>query len=340
MANNVELKRSLTLPLITFYGLGTILGAGVYVLIGKITARAGLYTPVAFLFAALIAAFSAFSYAELSSRFPKSAGEAVYVQEGFHWRWLTTLVGYMVVLTGIVSAAAIANGFIGYLHLFVSISDHLAITLLVLGLGGLAIWGIIESVIIATIITLFEVGGLIFVLAIAGHSLQSLPDRWAELVPTLDGHVWGGILVGAFLAFYAFIGFEDMVNVAEEVKNPSRNLPIAILLALGISTILYILVSLVAVLALPVNELASSNAPLALIVQKTSHFSPTIIGIISLVAVVNGALVQIIMASRVMFGMAQQGNGPQHFAKINPVCYGNYPSIGTLVSHRNVSPSN
>jgi amino acid transporter len=311
------LKRSLSLPLITFYGLGTILGAGIYVLISKVALHAGIYAPISFCISTLLALFTAVSYAELSSRFPRSAGEAVYVNEAFRKSWLSASVGWLVVLTGIVSAATIANGFVGYLHLFVDVPSQTAITLLVLGLGALAIWGINESVFAASAITLIEIGGLLLVLYYAGGALWTLPDRWTELIPPSDGELWSGIFVGAFIAFYAFIGFEDIVNVAEEVVDPRRNLPLAIFLAITISTVLYILIALVAVLSLPVEELIESDAPLATIVRHTGH-SDRVIGYISLLAVVNGALVQIIMASRVVYGMALEGGALGSFAEVNP----------------------
>ena len=318
MPEQPTLKRSLSLPLITFYGLGTILGAGIYVLVGKVAGIAGLYAPLAFAISAIIALFTGFSYAELSSRYPLSAGEATYAEEAFSLRWLSAAVGWSVVLTGVVSAATIVNGFMGYLRIFVQLPDWLAVTVLVIGLGLLAAWGISESVGTAAIITLVEVLGLLIVLFVAGDSLVTLPDRWRELIPPVEGDAWFGILLGAFLAFYAFIGFEDMVNVAEEVKDPSRNLPLAILLAIGISTILYILVSLVAVLSLPLELLVKSDAPLATIVEEKSGGSPILISLISLVAVVNGALVQIIMGSRVVYGMGCQRMAPRIFADVNP----------------------
>lgn len=318
MSEPVSLKRSLSLWLITFYGLGTILGAGIYVLIGKVAAAAGLFAPVAFLLAALLAGFSAFAYAELSARFPKSAGEALYVQEGLGRRGLSMLVGGLIILTGIVSSATIANGFVGYLHVFVDMPDWLAISLMVLGLGALAAWGIRESVLAATFITLFEVGGLIFILFAAGDSLGQLPGRLPELLPPLNAGIWQGILLGAALAFYAFIGFEDMVNVAEEVNNPQRNLPRAILLALGVSTLLYLLVALTAVLALPPPELAASRAPLALIYTHATGRSAEMISLISLFAVVNGALIQIIMSSRVLYGMSRAGWLHAAFGAVHP----------------------
>jgi amino acid transporter len=318
MTPSTELRRSLSLTQITLYGLGTILGAGIYVLVGKVAGLAGLYAPVSFVVAAALAALTGISYAELSARYPRSAGEAVYVQEGLHRRALSVLVGFLIVLTGVVSAATIANGFVGYLHVFIPVPDWLAITLLVLLLGALAAWGISESVMAASLITLVEVGGLILVLLVAGDSLGELPARLPELIPPADAGVWHGILLGAFIAFYAFIGFEDMVNVAEEVKNPTRMLPLAIIIAIVVSTILYLLVSLVAVLALPPAELAQSRAPLALIYERATGSAPVLISLISIFAVVNGALIQIIMAARVLYGMSHEGWLHGAFGRVHP----------------------
>ncbi len=307
MAEHVELKRTLSLVQITFYGLGTILGAGIYVLVGKVAGDAGMYAPVSFVVAAIVAALTGLSYAELCARYPKSAGVAFYTHQGFGRRWLSVTAGFLIILTGLVSAATLANGFVGYLHVFIALPDWLAITLLVLALGVLAAWGIDESAMAITLITLIEVGGLLLILFVAGGNLAALPERLPELIPPLDGIVWHGILLGAFLGFYAFIGFEDMVNVAEEVKQPARNLPLAILIAVGISTVLYLLVALVAVLALPPAELSQTRVPLALIYERATGSAPTLISLISLFAVVNGALVQIIMGSRVFYGMSREG---------------------------------
>jgi len=312
------LKRSLTLPLLTFYGLGTIIGAGIYVLVAKVAGHAGLYAPVAFLLAALLATFTGISYAELAARYPKSAGEAVYVQEGLHRRALSVLVGFLIITTGVVSASTIVNGFVGYLHVFVAVPDALAIVLLVLALGALAVWGIQESVTAATVITLIEVGGLLFIIAVAGDSLTTLPARWPELLPPLDAGIWHGILLGTFLAFYAFIGFEDMVNVAEEVRDPVRVLPRAILLALAVASVLYVLVALIAVLAFPPAELAGSRAPLADIYTRATGAPPTLISFISMFAIINGALIQIVMAARVLYGMSRERWLPAWLGRVHP----------------------
>jgi APA family basic amino acid/polyamine antiporter len=172
---------------------------------------------------------------------------------------------------------------------------------------------------VAALLTVIELGGLIFILVITGHHLADLPGRIMEFVPPADLHVWNGIILGAFLAFYAFIGFEDIVTLAEEAREPTRNIPLAILLALGIATLLYILVALAAVLALPVAELARTEAPFALLYSQATGEAPTVISIISLFAVVNGVLIQIIMASRILYGMSREGWLHETFGRVHPV---------------------
>lgn len=304
------LKRSINLPLLTLYGLGTIIGAGIYVLVGKVAVQAGVYVPLAFLISALIATFTAFTYAELSSRYPKSAGEAYYVEVAFGRQLFSGLLGWSVVAVGAVSAATISNGFVGYFHEFVAAPPWLVIVVLVGALTAIAAWGITESVGVAAAVTVVEVGGLLLVLYTAGDSMGD-GLRTLDLVPPPDATLWTGILLGSFLAFYAFIGFEDMVNIAEEVKNPRVVLPLGILAALLISAVLYILVSVAAVTALPLAELGASKAPLVDIVRRHSRFAEDAMSVIGLIAVVNGAMIQIIMASRVIYGMAAQRLAPR-----------------------------
>jgi len=330
MTQPTELKRSLTFLPLTFYGLGTILGAGIYVLVGKVAGHAGMYVPVAFLTAAVLTILTGLTYAELSGRFPRSAGSALYVHEGLGWRPLSIVTGWLIILTGIVSSATLANGFTGYLQVFVVVPDWFVIVLVVLGLGLLAAWGITESVIAASVVTLLEIGGLLFILAVAGDSLAALPSRFAELVPPAEAAVWQGILLGAFLAFYAFIGFEDMVTVAEEVKDPARDLPRAILLSIVVSTLLYLLVALVAVLSLDLPELAGSRAPLALIYERATGQAPLLISLISLFAVINGALIQIIMSARMFYGMSREGWHHAAFGVVHPVT--RTPLLATAVA--------
>ena len=313
----VQLRRSLSLPLITFYGLGTILGAGIYVLVGKVAGIAGMFAPVSFTLAAITAGLSAFTYMELCSRYPLAGGAAVYTQQGFRLRWLSILVGFLIVLSGLVSAATISRGFVGYFRVFVDVPEMLVIVGAVLVLAVLACWGIAQSVTAAAVATVIEVGGLLLIIGVAYASFGALPERLPDLIPPFELVAWEGIFLGGFLAFYAFIGFEDMVNVAEEVKNPERNLPRAILLAIVISTTLYLAVSLAAVLALPLDQLSASGAPLALMFEQATGASPKIMAAIGLFAVINGALIQIIMAARMLYGMSREGWLPRSVGKIN-----------------------
>lgn len=314
-----ELKRTIGFSMLTLYGLGTILGAGIYVLVGKVAITAGLYAPISFLIAALLAGVSGYSYAKLSALFPKSAGEAVYIQEAFNKQTLSTVIGWMVVLTGIVSAATISKGFVGYLQVFIPIPDFWAITLLLITMTALAAWGVSESVMVTAITTIMGIVGLGIILIYSIPAFSTLPDRLHELTPSLNSDdIWYGILLGAFLAFYAFIGFEDMVNMAEEVKEPQRTLPKAIIAAIIISSLFYYFIALAAVLQLPLNELTASKAPMADIMERHSHSMAWFISLISLAAVVNGALVQIIMGARVLYGMGKQGLAPAWLATLHP----------------------
>ena len=315
-----KLKRELTLFTLTAYGLGTILGAGIYVLIGKIAGHAGLYAPFSFLIASIIAFFSAYSYAMLSQKFPKSGGEAEYVRQAFKRKWLSALTGWLIVFTGIISSATLVKGFVGYFQVFFNIETTIIIIGLLIFLLALAIKGIKESAFLITFITAVELLGLIIVIYYGQDALMSLPQEWPRLIPKLSNHLaFNGIFIGAFIAFYAFIGFEDMVNIAEEVKSPEKTLPKAIFISLLLATILYMLIAIIAVLSLPLEDLANSSAPLALILSQKTTYGNLIISGISLLAIVNGALVQLIMGSRILYGMAQYGEAPKTLSTVNAI---------------------
>lgn len=312
-----KLKRSIGLPLLLFFGLGNILGAGIYVLIGKVAGEAGMYTPIAFLVASLIAGFSAFTYSELSARYPLAAGEAIYIDEGFHITALSRLTGILIAFAGMVSAATISRGFYGYFDTFFQLPEIIVVSGIILLLGALTIWGISQSVGVAALLTVIEIAGLFLIIWAGREALGSLPENIDTLLPPFESAFGISILLGAFLAFFAFIGFEDMVNVAEEVKNPQQTLPTAILLALFIATLIYAAVSLVAVLTLDQATLSASKAPLVDVLGASSNMDPRIISAIGLFAVINGALIQIIMASRIFYGMAKKGWLWQKLANIN-----------------------
>ena len=318
MARASALQRHLSLPLFTFYGLGSILGAGIYALVGKVAGDAGMFTPIAFVISALLAAFTGLSYAELASRFPRSGGEAIYVFKAFRIPKFSLIVGIFAALAATVSAAALSTAFVGYLRVFVPLNYELAIVLVVLCAAVIAAWGIRQSAFATAAMTLIEIGGLFLIVWVGRHGLASVGERLPELVPSLEFGVWQGILVGAFIAFYAFIGFEDMANVAEEVKDPHRTIPRGIILAVIGATSLYCIVALTAVLSLSGAELSSTDAPLAMLYERETGNAPVLITFISLFAIVNGLLVQIIMASRVVYGLSKECWIPSICGYVNP----------------------
>lgn len=312
------LRRALSMPLVVLYGLGVTVGAGIYVLIGATTAQAGPYAPVAFLVAAVVVAFTAMSYAELAARYPVSAGEAAYVEAGFNSARLATVIGLMVAASGVVSAAAVTIGAAAYLRGLVALDMDILVILVVTLMGAIAIWGIVQSVLIAALITVIELGGLLFVigwsLCVTDHA--GLPPE-AMLPPVLGPH-WLGIGAASLLAFFAFIGFEDMANVAEEVKDPERTMPRAIALTLVIASVLYVGTTVSVLTAVPLETLSGSGAPLSLVFTAAHPGVQQGFAVIAVVATVNGVLIQMIMASRVLYGMAARGQLPGVLAGISP----------------------
>lgn len=311
-----KLKRSLGLPLVTLYGLGNILGAGIYVLVGKVAGEAGYSTLLAFLVAMFVAGLTAFSYMELSGRYPASASISVYMHKAFGKRWLSVGIGLGMVAAGITSAATLAKGFAGYLNALITAPELLASIALLIAIGLVAAKGIGESAITAGIFTFVEIAGLIMIIWAGKASFVEIdPSRLLSIDPAVG---IAGIIGGAFLAFYAFIGFEDMVNVAEETKNPQRTMPLAILISLIASTVLYLLVALVAITAVSPQELAASSAPLSLVYSRaTGGDSALFLTIIGISAAINGVIVQVIMGSRVLFGLSKQGWLDQRLSRID-----------------------
>ncbi len=313
------LARRITLPLLILYGVGVTVGAGIYVLIGAASARAGIHAPLAFLVAAVLIGFSAASYAELSARLPVSAGAAAYVQAGFGSRALTLTVGLLVASTGIISSAALVRGGAGYLGTLVSLPDGIVMIGLVLAIGAVAAWGIGQSVITAAIFTCLEVGGLLIVIAAGLAKPGLLIETGVAALAVSDISALFGISSAVLLAFYAFIGFEDMANVAEETVSPERTMPVAIAVTLVATTVLYCLVSLVALANVPIAELAASKAPLALVFERTVGISGSLIAAIAVAAVLNGALINVIMGSRVLYGLSRMGSLPAILGTVHSV---------------------
>ena len=318
--------------MLALYGIGNIVGAGVYVLIGKIAEPAGYLAILAFIIAALVAFTAALSYAELAARFPVSGGISVYLYEAFKAKRFATAVGIALVAAGTVSTATLLKGFSGYFHSFVPLHPALTMTLVAAVLLGLTLKGIKESVGAAAVLTIIEVGGLLFlitsILVAQPGALASFGDNFTLSLQTMDAAVLAGVMAASFIAFYAFIGFEDMVNIAEEVKEPQKAFPKAIMSAIVVVTVLYIAVAIVVLGVLSPDVLGSSTAPLSDAYRTATGNAPAIIGIISLMAILNGIIVNIVMGSRFLYGLSAKGWITNWFAKINRT---HVPARGLIV---------
>jgi len=311
------LRRVISFPLLLLYGLGTTVGAGIYALMGPVASHAGGAAPLSFLIASSLAGLTAVSFAALSARFPRSAGEAVYFREAFGQRTGASLLGLAVVLSGCVSAATISRAFAGYLQGVVDVPAWLSILAVVLVLTAVAIWGIQQSLSLAAVVTLIEIAGLLLVVWAARGALDELPARASELWPSVPGAAWPGVFAGGLIAFYAFLGFEDMVNVAEEVKDVRHAMPLAIGLTLVLTTLIYILVATVSVLTVPPAALMASKEPLALVYRTASGSQSPLLNAIAILAMMNGAMIQIVMASRVLYGLAGEPLVPRGVGQVH-----------------------
>ena len=318
-ASPQQLKRSLTLWLAVLYGLGVTIGAGIYVLVGIAAGRSGMHAPLAFVLAALVMSFSAASFAELGTRMPVSASEAAYVEKAFNRPWLSLTMGLLVVLTATISAATISVGSAGYLGVFIDLPAHWIITLVVVSMGLVACLSTSQSVTLAGIMTLVELGGLVLIIVAGVGAGSGVVTRIPEIWPG-SGEIgaWVGLSGTTLIAVFAFIGFEHLVNVAEEMKNPSHTLPWALFLTLGLTALIYALVVWVAVVAVPPDERARSSAPLALVFERLTGMPLKTMSLIAVVATLNGVIVHVIMISRVLYGLAAQGNLPKALAQLNP----------------------
>src|SRR5664279_3719 len=325
-----RLVRSLTLTHAVLYGLGVTIGAGIYVLVGIAAGRSGMHAPLAFLGAALVMGFSAASFAELGTRMPVSASEAAYVQAAFNRYWLSLGVGLLVIATATVSAATISVGSAGYVAVFLPVPAWWIISGVVLAMGVVACLATVQSVTFAGLMTVIEVGGLVLIIVAGlGHGtdvVTRLPEIWPSAG---DSTAWIGVAGTALIAVFAFIGFEHLVNVAEEMKEPSRTLPRALFLTLGLTALIYGLVVWIAVTAVPPQELAGSSAPLALVFERLTGLPLVTMSAIAVVATLNGIIVHMIMIARVIYGLADQGNLPKTLTRLNPVTH--TPLLATAI---------
>jgi amino acid transporter len=261
---------------------------------------------------------TAASFAELGTRMPVAASEAAYVQAAFHRKWLSGAAGLLVVAAATISGATISVGSAGYLAVFIPLQASWIITAVVLAMGAVACLSAVQSISVAGLMTVVEIGGLLLIVAAGLLGDGPLISRLAELWPTTaDLTAWTGIAQTTLLAVFAFIGFEHLVNISEEMKNPRHTLPWALFITLGVTALLYALVVWIAVTAVPPVELARSSAPLALVFQRLTGLPLHALSAIAIIATVNGIIVHMIMIGRVLYGLADQDNLPTFLAKVD-----------------------
>ncbi len=331
-----KLKRTISWKVFALYGLGNILGAGIYVLVGEVAAESGNALIWSFLAAGIVALFTALTYSALATKYPVSAGAAVYTERAFMNKYLSTLIGLSLAFTGIVSAGVLLRGFDRYFQqllqtfdLSLSVPSWIVILSTLLILTIIALKGIKESAFMVVSLTLLEAGGLIAIVVYAVLN-GDIASATIDSVRSLSSVEPIAILLGGFLAFYAFIGFEDMVNIAEEVKTPSTSIKKGMIWALVLASILYMATAIASLSVLSSAELASSKAPLASVFQQASGISFPVITLIGLFAVINGVLAQIIMSSRVLYGLAREGWLTKKLANVSKVQ--RTPTLATLLS--------
>jgi amino acid transporter len=315
-----SLHRSIGPAQMALYGLGSMLGAGIYGLIGKAAGIAGNAVWLAFIVALVAALLTALSYASLGSRYPRAAGAAYVTERAYGFPLLSFMVGLALVCSGLTSIATQSQVFAANVVELFGL-ETIPVSWLALGflliLTGIVFRGIRESMWVNVLCTLVEAGGLILVIAV-GASYWGSVDYLETPVSLGADPAMLLIMQGAVLAFFAFIGFEDMYNVAEEVREPERNLPLGLILAMAAAALLYIAVAVTAVSVVPWNELAEAPGPIAEVVDRAApSISPIVFTAITLFAVANTALVNYITSSRLLYGMARQGLLPAKLGNVH-----------------------
>ncbi|MCX7523128.1 APC family permease [Microbacterium sp. STN6] len=316
-----KLRQGITGPLLFLFILGDVLGAGIYALMGVLSKQVGgvLWAPL--VLALILALFTAGSYAELVTKYPKAGGAAVFAERAYRSPIIAFLVGFCMLAAGVTSAAGLSLAFAGdYLATFIDVPSVPAAIIFLALVGCLNARGIKESVKSNVVMTVIEVGGLVIVVVVValmmgggGGDVSRIGHFPTDSVPAL------AVLGAAIVAYYSFVGFETSANVAEEVRNPTRVYPRALFGALITAGIVYVLVGLASAIALPAGALSDSSGPLLAVVSASGVAVPDwVFSLIALIAVANGALLTMIMSSRLAFGMAEHGLLPSVLGRVLP----------------------
>jgi basic amino acid/polyamine antiporter, APA family len=318
----ITLNRNIGLFALILYGIGDILGAGIYGLVGKAAGQMGNSVWMAFLASMVAAGLTGLSYASLGSRFPKAGGASFITHRAFNRNWLAYAVGLAVLASGLMSMATATRVFSGYFQAL--IGGQIPLQIIIIGFALFLVFfvllGIREALWVNSICTFIELGGLVIIIVFGLKFVGSVNYFDATTISNPTGDLsLSLILTGAVLTFYSFVGFEDILNVAEEVKNPQKTLPLGLILAVSIASLIYMLISVIAVSVIPSGLLAESKEPLVDVIRIAAPwFPPALYSVIAMFAVSNTALINFIMGSRLVYGMATQGLLPKSLAKVHP----------------------
>lgn len=328
-----SLERSIGLFALVVYGVGDMVGAGIYGTIGQVAHSMGNAVWMAFVVSMIAALLTGLTYASLASRYPRAAGAAYVTQRAFGFPFLSYVVGLAVVASGLTSMATGSRVFAATLGPLVgSPPVWLVFAGFLLVLAAVNFWGIRECVAVNIVCTVIEVGGLLLIIAVSLPHFGSV--NYLETPPASGGLGFPLVMSGAVLAFYAFVGFEDLLNLAEEVKNPRRTMPWGIVLAVLCATVVYVLVSIAAISVVPYADLGDSEkgAPMAQITKAAAPWIPhQAYTAITLFAVANTALMNFIMGSRLVYGMSRQGLLPRVLGTVHPARRTPHVAIATLL---------
>ncbi len=334
-----ELRRVMGPKLLLLFIVGDILGTGVYALTGKVAAQVGGAAWVPFLVAFGIAMITAFSYLELVTKYPQAAGAALYTHKAFGVHFLTFIVAFTVMCSGITSASTASRAFASNLAKGFGLDSDNTSLIMVLALAFMAVValvnlrGVAESVKANIVLTLVELSGLLLVIMVGFFALTAGKTDFSRTMvfeSPNDKSAFLAVTAATALAFFAMVGFEDSVNMAEETHDPVRTFPKMMITGIGVTGVIYILIALFSVAIVPVGELGKSETPLVTVVETAAPSVPidTLLPFISMFAVANSALINMLMASRLLYGMARQEVLPPLLGKVHPTRQTPWAAIG------------
>jgi basic amino acid/polyamine antiporter, APA family len=318
-ASEPGLRRAIGPRLLLFLVIGDMLGTGIYALTGDVAGRVGGAARMAFGGAFLVAMLTATSYLELVGKYPSAAGAALYSQRAFNSRFITFLVGFAVMCSALTSVAAASRAFSGYFQELAAAPLILLVPLFIVGLAWINFRGIVESVRVNVVLTCIELFGLFIVIAVGTWALsQGIGEPARALEFNMEGDPFSLVASGAALAFFAIIGFEDSVNMVEETQNPQRDFPRAFFIGISVTGVTYMLVAFFTTALVPIDVLRETDRDLLEVVRAGAPWFPLMLfSIIAMTAVGNTSLINLMMASRLLYGMAKERAIPRPFAAVH-----------------------